>query len=337
MTAAGHPVSLRQLQYAVAVADARSFRRAAEQCHVSQPSLSAQIAQLEASLGVRLFERDRRRVVATDAGQEILDRARRLLVDAGDLVEAARRRSDPLTGTVRIGVIPTVAPYLVPDAARILRATCPRLTVAWLEEKTAVLAAALAAGTLDAAILALPVPPSAGDVEHEEIAGDEFFLATPPGHRLGVPTAPAKAEELRGAQLLLLDEGHCLRQQALAVCSMVSAEELGFRATSLPTLVQMVAGGAGVTLLPRLALPVELSRADLCIRPFADPGPSRTIVVAWRRRSFLADALRRIAAAIQSGYAEAVTRVGRSASAAAPLPPGRAPRLPSPGARRRRT
>jgi len=118
---------------------------------------------------------------------------------------------------------------------------------------------------------------------------------------------------------------------------MVGAEELGFRATSLPTLVQMVAGGAGVTLLPRLALPVELSRADLCIRSFAAPGPSRTIVIAWRRRSFLADALRRIAAAIQSGYAEAVTRVGRSASAAAPPPPGRAPRLPSPGARRRRT
>jgi LysR family hydrogen peroxide-inducible transcriptional activator len=303
----GHPVSLRQLQYAVAVADARSFRRAAEECHVSQPSLSAQIAQLEAGLGVRLFERDRRHVVATDAGREILERARRLLVDAGDLVEAARRRSDPLTGTVRIGVIPTVAPYLLPDAARTLRASFPKLTVAWLEDKTAALAAALASGTLDAAILALPVPLAAGDVGHEELAADEFFLATPPGHPLGVSATPAKPEELRGARILLLDDGHCLRQQALAVCSMVNAQELGFRATSLPTLVQMVAGGAGVTLLPRLAIPLESSRADLCVRPFEQVAPRRTLVLAWRRRSFLSDALHQIAAAIRGAYPAGAT------------------------------
>jgi LysR family hydrogen peroxide-inducible transcriptional activator len=286
----------------VAVADARSFRRAAELCHVSQPSLSAQIAQLEAGLGVRLFERDRRRVVTTDAGLEILDRARRLLVDAGDLVEAARRRSDPLTGTVRIGVIPTVAAYLVPAAARMLRARFPRLTVAWLEDKTDALTAALASGTLDAALLALPVPLAAGEVEHEEIAADEFFLATPIGHPLGVAAPPARPDELRGARIMLLDEGHCLRQQALAVCSMVDAQELQFRATSLPTLVQMVAGGAGVTLLPRLAIPLESSRAELCVRPFGGVAPRRTLVLAWRKRTFLGDALRRIAVAIRTAY-----------------------------------
>jgi LysR family transcriptional regulator, hydrogen peroxide-inducible genes activator len=321
MAGAGYPVSLRQLQYAVAVADTRSFRRAAEECHVSQPSLSAQIAQLEAGLGVRLFERDRRRVVATDAGQEILERARRLLVDAGDLVEAARRRSDPLTGTVRIGVIPTVAPYLVPDAAKSLRASFPKLTVAWLEDKTATLAAALGAGTLDAAILALPVPLAGGDVEHEEIADDEFLLATAPGHPLGVDTTPAKAEELRGARILLLDDGHCLRQQALAVCSMVNAQEVGFRATSLPTLVQMVAGGAGVTLLPRLAIPLESSRAELCVREFEPLAPRRTLVLAWRRRTFLSDALRRIAVAIRGAYPRDVTQ--NVAAGRRPTPPGK--------------
>src|SRR5215831_8961268 len=152
-----HPLSLRQLQYAVAVADARSFRRAAERCRVAQPSLSAQIAQLEAGLGVRLFERDRRRVVPTEAGQEILDRARQLLVDAEDLVEAAQRRRDPLTRTLRIGVIPTVAPYLLPAVARALRAAYPRLTVVWVEDKTAALVARLGEGSLDAIIAALPL------------------------------------------------------------------------------------------------------------------------------------------------------------------------------------
>lgn len=314
MHLAPHPFTLRQLQYAVAVAEASSFRRAALACHVSQPSLSAQIAQVENALGLRLFERDRRRVVPTDAGREILERARRLLVDAGDLVETARRRSDPLTGTVRIGVIPTVAPYLVPEAARRLRARFPRLAVVWIEDKTAVLAALLGSGGLDAALVALPMPATAGDVLHEEIATDEFVLATPPGHPLAAVATPAKAADLSGASLLLLDDGHCLREQALAVCSRAGVREPSFRATSLPTLVQMVSGGSGVTLLPRLALPLEGSRAELSIRPFATPAPHRTVALVWRRRSFLADTLRALGVEIRSAYPPAARAPGRTRS-----------------------
>jgi len=315
-----HPLSLRQLQYAVAVAEARSFRRAAERCRVAQPSLSAQIAQLEAGLGVRLFERDRRRVVPTEAGQEILDRARRLLVDADDIVEVAQRRHDPLTGTLRIGVIPTVAPYLLPGAARALRAAYPRLTVVWVEDKTAGLIARLAEGSLDAIIAALPLSGQPGEIDHEEIARDEFVLAAPSGHPLARARGHAKPEDLRGQHVLLLDEGHCLREQALALCSAADAQEIGFRATSLPTLVQMVAGGAGVTLLPVLALPLELTRADLSIRPFAEPAPRRDLAVAWRRRSHLSGALRQVASTIRKAY--------RETASAAPKRPRRPQRIP---------
>jgi LysR family hydrogen peroxide-inducible transcriptional activator len=291
-----HPVSLRQLQYAVAVADLRSFRRAADRCHVSQPSLSSQVAQLEAALGIRLFERDRRRVSPTGAAQEVLDRARRLLVDAGDLVEAARRLSDPLAGPLRMGILPTISPYLLPAAARALRARHPRLAVTFVEDRTAALVTQLLAGTLDCAVVALPA--RLGDLEHEVIAEDDFVLATPPGHPLGAPARPVRPEELQGAQVLLLDDSHCLREQALAVCATASAREAAFRATSLPTLAQMVAGGAGVTLLPRLAVALEAPRAGLRIRPFAPPAPRRTLVLAWRRRSVLGPALRQVAATV---------------------------------------
>jgi LysR family transcriptional regulator, hydrogen peroxide-inducible genes activator len=200
-----------------------------------------------------------------------VERARRLLVDAADLVEASRRLADPLAGTVRLGVIPTVSPYLLPAAARALRQRYPRLSVVWVEDKTAVLIGGLAAGTLDGAILSLET--KLGDVEHEVLASDAFVLATPARHPLGVPSSPARPEALRGGGVLLLDEGHCLREQALAVCSLANAQELEFRATSLPTLAQMVAGGAGVTLLQLLSVPLESRRARLLVRPFAEPAP----------------------------------------------------------------
>ena len=174
---------LRQLQYAVAVADARSFRRAAEQCGVSQPSLSAQLAQLEGALGVRLFERDRRRVLLTPAGEELIERARRVLVDADDLVDAARRLGDPLAGTLAIGVIPTISPYLLPAAAPAIRRAHPRLTVRWREDKTENLARDLHAGRLDAALLALEAD-LGGPLQREVIGRDPFVLATPRAHPL---------------------------------------------------------------------------------------------------------------------------------------------------------
>ncbi len=301
MSNGAHPFTIRQLQYAAAVAESLSFRKAAERCHVSQPSLSAQIAQMEKALGVRLFERDRRHVLVTSAGRELLERARILLRDADDVVELARRASDPLSGTLRIGVIPTISPYLLPRLTPPLHDAHPRLTALWIEDKTTVLVRNLKAGNLDAALLALEA--DIGDVEHEIIGRDPFVLAAPAGHPLGAKASPAKASELRDASVLLLDDGHCFREQVLAFCTGSKARELEFRATSLSTLAQMVAGGAGVTLLPLLSVPTESRRAELSIRPFAPPEPKRTIALVWRRRSPLGPALRRLAATARAAYA----------------------------------
>ena len=300
---APHPFSLRQLQYIVAVADELSFRRAAQRCHVSQPSLSAQIAQVENLLGVRLFERDRKRVLVTPAAQELVARARRVLLEADDLVQTAARARDPFSGTLRIGVIPTISPYLLPEITPRLRKNFGKLTVIWVEGKTEVLVANLEEGTLDAALLALES--EIGEVEREIIAEDPFVLATGLGHPLSTSSLPASPKELKGKEVLLLDDGHCFREQALAVCGAAKATELAFRATSLPTLVQMVAAGGGVTLLPALAVPVEAGRADLCVRDFAEPRPHRTIALVWRPRSPFAGALRTIAGVIRDAYPRA--------------------------------
>ena len=297
MQLAPHSFSLRQLQYAIAVAEELSFRKAAERCHVSQPSLSAQIAELERVLAVRLFERDRRRVLPTAAGREVVVRARRLLLEADDLAQAARQLGDALVGTLRIGVIPTISPYLLPTVAPELRARFPKLSLVWVEEKTDDLLRDLDAGALDACLLALEA--EIGDLERAIVAHDPFVLATPPDHPLGMKKGLATAAELRDVDLLLLDDGHCFREQALAFCAKTKARELEFRATSLSTLAQMVAAGSGVTLLPQLAVATEAARAGLQIRRFAEPAPSRTIALVWRKRSALTTALQQIAAMIR--------------------------------------
>jgi LysR family hydrogen peroxide-inducible transcriptional activator len=306
MKLAPPPFTLRQLQYAVAVAETLSFRKAAERCHVSQPSLSAQLAQVEEGLGIRLFERDRRRVVLTGAGRAIIERARLILREAGDLVDVARRSADPLSGTLRVGVIPTISPYLLPRLTPALREAYPRLTVLWVEDKTEVLVRSLDGGTLDAVLLALEA--EIGDVDREVIGSDPFVLATPVGHRLGAKASSAKPSELKDERVLLLEDGHCFRKQALAFCSDAEARELEFRATSLSTLAQMVAGGAGVTLLPELAVATETKRAELSIRAFAQPAPKRTIALVWRRRSPLGPALRQLATTARLAYGHASGR-----------------------------
>jgi LysR family hydrogen peroxide-inducible transcriptional activator len=300
MKTTSHSFSLRQLQYACAVADHLSFRQAAESCRVAQPSLSAQIAELEAGLGVQLFERDRRRVLVTPRGQALLERARQLLVAADDLAEAAQRVVDPFDGTLRIGVIPTIAPYLVPVATGGLRRRYRKLTTQWIEEKTESLVAQLSTGEIDGAVLALEA--ELGDVEHAIIAQDPFVLVAPPEHVLMGAAGPISLEELRAASILLLDEGHCLRQQALEFCATVKSHELAFRATSLATLVQLVVQGAGVTLLPALALTTETSRAKLATRQIAAPTPGRTIAMVWRKASPLGPALASVAACIRDTY-----------------------------------
>jgi LysR family hydrogen peroxide-inducible transcriptional activator len=301
MKLAPHAFSLRQLQYAVAVADARSFSEAARRCHVSQPSLSAQIAQLEDGLGTRLFERDRRKVLLTTMGERVVERGRRVLREIDDLVDFAQRSADPLAGTIRLGVIPTLSPYLIPCIRPALRRDYRELTLLWVEDKTDVLVAKLAAGEIDGALLA--VEAEIGDVEREVVGYDPFVLAAPARHPLMARTSPVRLSELEGESVLLLDDGHCFRDQALAVCSSAKVQELEFRATSLPTLAAMVADGTGITLLPQLAVPTEVRRARLSVRPFAAPVPGRTIAVVWRPRSPLGAALKQIAGTARAAYA----------------------------------
>ena len=295
-------LSLRQLEYVVAIADTLGFHRAAERCHVSQPTLSAQVQQLEGVLGVRLFERDRRGVLVTAAGREIVARARRVLVEVGDLISAASRASDPLAGTFRLGVIPTVAPYLLPEVMPGLHAQYPGLRLVFREERTPDLVRDLHEGALDLGLVALD--PDLGEHEAVPLLADPFVVAMPPGHPLTKKRRIA-LDDLAAHRVLLLDDGHCLRTQVLALCGEAGARETELRATSLGTLVQMVAGGDGVTLLPRLAVAVENRRAQLEIRPFADPAPSRTIALVWRTSSPFSDAFRSIAHALRPAAAVA--------------------------------
>jgi LysR family hydrogen peroxide-inducible transcriptional activator len=329
MRSSPHPFTLRQLQYASAVADLRSFRRAAERCHVSQPSLSAQVIHLEEALGVRLFERGSRRVLVTAAGEAVLSRVRRLLLEAEDLADSVRQLGDPLSGTLRLGVIPTISPYLLPEVVPGLRARHPGLSAVWVEDKTENLVESLREGRLDGALLALEAP--LGDVEKEVVCEDPFVLAAPPGHPLVQSSTPATPQELRGAGFLLLDDGHCFRDQALAYCASARGRELDFRATSLATLAQMVAGGAGVTLLPRLALPVENRRSELAVRRLASPVPHRTLALVWRPRSPLGPALRVLARTLREACQGAEARLEGAIGGKSP-PPARvraraAPRL----------
>lgn len=295
-----HPFTLRQLQYVAAVASTKSFRGAAALCHVSQPSLSAQVAQVESALGVILFERDRRGVLLTAAGTALLERTRSLLRDADDLVSTSQSFADPLAGVLRIGLIPTISPYLLPEAAPVLRKTFPRLSMVYREDKTNVLVERLEQGELDAAVLALEA--NLGELAHEDIAEDPFVLAVARSHRFAERKKPVALSDLDGENVLLLDDGHCLREQALVFCARAKTEELEFRATSLATLCQMVAGGAGVTLLPTLAVPIENRRGDLSVLPFSKPRPGRTIVLAYRPASPSKATLLAIAATLRRAF-----------------------------------
>jgi LysR family hydrogen peroxide-inducible transcriptional activator len=276
--------TLRQLEYIVAVADERHFGRAAEACFVTQPGLSAQVRELESLLDLQIFERDSRRVLVTPAGEELVERARRILVEVDELVEAARLAQRPLSGTLRLGVIPTVGPYLLPRAVPKLRRKHRRLRLLLREDHTARIVAELEAGRLDVLLLALEA--ELGNPHTLPLFRDDFLAVMPADHRLARKKS-LRLEDLDGEQVLLLEDGHCLRDQALAVCSAQGASELGdFRATSLSTLTQMIAGGNLMTLLPELAIDVEMrGRRDLVVRPFRSPAPHRTIGLAWRPSS----------------------------------------------------
>jgi LysR family hydrogen peroxide-inducible transcriptional activator len=296
-----HPITLRQLQYVLAVAEHRSFRKAAAECHVAQPSLSAQIAQAEEALGVQLFERDQRRVVVSGAGEALLERVRALLASADGLVDAARELSDPFSGTLRLGIIPTLGPYLLPEVAPVLRDAYPKLTFLWTEEKTARVVELLDSGELEGGVVALES--DLHDLQHVVLGRDPFVLAAAPTHPLARARGPLKPERLEGERMLLLDDGHCFRDQALSFCTQRGVAEAGYRATSLPTLVQMAAAGDYITLLPRLSVPVENRRDSLCVRELSPRGPSRTVVLAFRRGSARERTLRAVAEAMKKPFA----------------------------------
>lgn len=286
--------TLRQLEYIVAVADERHFGRAAEACFVTQPALSAQVLGLEELLEVRLFERDRRRVLPTPAGAEVVERARKILVQADELVETARSASRPLCGTLRMGVIPTVAPYLLPRVVPKLRRKHRELRLLLREDHTERIVAELEAGRLDLLLLALEA--ELGDATTLPLFRDDFLAVMPGDHRLATRKR-LRESDLRGERVLLLEDGHCLRDQALAVCGAQGATELGdFRATSLSTLTQMVTGCEALTLLPEIAVGLETrGRRDLAVRPFRTPAPGRTLGFAWRPTSPRADEFRALA------------------------------------------
>ena len=288
-------MNLRDLRYLVALADHGHFGRAAKACFVSQPTLSMQIRKLEDELGVVLFERAPRKVMPTPAGREAVERARRIVAEVEAMREAARRSHDPEAGSVRLGIFPTLGPYLLPHVVPRLHARFPRLELLLVEEKSDVLLARLRDGRLDAALLALPIDDDQLHVEY--LFEEPFVLAVPEHHRLADRGTLALAD-LADERLLLLEDGHCLREQALAVCRLAgSGEGSGFQATSLETLRQMVAAEVGVTLLPMLAVQPPVARSEsIRLLRFGGERPSRRIAMAWRRSSAMDAFLQRLAA-----------------------------------------
>ena len=293
-------MTLRELRYLVAVAEEGQVARAAERCHVGQPTLSTQLKKLEDTLGVQLFERGPRGLKPTAAGAPIIAQARVVLEEAQKLRDLARATQDPMTGALRVGAIPTLGPYLLPHLLPAIRKTYPKLRLLLSESLTAQLLEALHRHTLDAALLALPV--AREGLETMALFREPFELALPAGHRLAKKKRVAP-QDLADENLLLLAEGHCLRDQALDVCGTAmraSREEV--QATSLETLRQMVAAGIGCTLLPRLST-LGGARPDnrlIELRPFTLPEPTRLIALAWRARGARAEAARRLGGLIRA-------------------------------------
>lgn len=293
-------MNLRDLRYLVAVAELRHFGRAAEACFVSQPTLSTQIKKLEEFLGVQLIERNNKQVMLTAVGVKVVERARRVLHEVDDLVELCRASRDPLAGDIRLGFIPTVAPYLLPHLIPALRRELPRLRPLLYEDQTARLVERLRRGEIDAAVMAVPV--DATDLRHEELFAEPFLLAIPQEHPLARKPV-LKLDDLRDQRLLLLDEGHCLRDQALDICNMVGVRQQDeFRATSMETLRQMVASGAGITFFPALAAAANATVPNsgaIELRKFTDPQPERHMALYWRKGSAREQSVEALAALIR--------------------------------------
>lgn len=292
-------MNLRELEYLVAVAEHRHFGRAAEAAFVTQPTLSMQLKKLERELGVELVERNPGNVLLTEPGRRVVERAQLILAEVDNIRGIARQSADPESGTLRMGLFPTLAPYLLPHVVPELHRRFPHLELLLVEEKTEVVHRRLRDGRLDVGLMALPVD---DDQLHAEVLfAEDFVLAVPADHRLAAADGPVDPSVLATEHVLLLEEGHCLRQQALDVCHIAGAtERTGFRATSLETLRQMVAAGVGVTLLPRLAVqPPVAPSPDIRLLRFSEPVPRREIAMFWRPTSVYRDLLPHIAAVLR--------------------------------------
>lgn len=293
-------VTLKQLRYFDALARGLHFGRAAEECSVSQPALSMQIQELEQQLGIVLVERTRSGIHLTPKGTEVAARAARILGDVRNLIEYATHTGEVLSGNLRLGVIPSIAPYMLPPLLPILRKSYPALELSVRETQTLPLLQELAEGKLDVLLLALPV--NHPDVETEALFKDRFFLAIPrdrkpPGRVRATP------DFVQHERLLLLEEGHCLRDQALTYCNLQQSRSVNtFGASSLSTIVEMVAGGLGVTLVPEMALAFEGRGRDLTMMRFAEPEPVRNVGLAWRTSSPRMEDFKALASALQRAW-----------------------------------
>ena len=278
-------MTLQELRYVVALADTGHFVRAADACHVGQPTLSTQLKKLEDYLGVTLFERNKHQMRPTPIGEQIIERARRALDVIDDIRDIARLDHDPMNGPLRLGVIPTLGPYLIPHLLPAIRASLPQLHLFLREDLTVNLLERLRQGGIDALLLALPL--RGDDLDVMELFQEPFVVALPQGHALASRRELTEAD-LCGENVLLLEEGHCMREQALSICGATSSDQREeLKATSIETLRQMVAAGVGCTLLPQLAAAPgvgSIANGMVQIRPFAAPVPTRRIGLVWRHR-----------------------------------------------------
>lgn len=274
-------MNLKDFNYLIAVADLRSFVKAAEQCCISQPTLSTQIKKMEDSLGIKIFERSNKKVFPTELGEQIIDTARRVQREVKQIKEIASMAKDPLSGNFRLGAFPTLSTYIFPDLIPVIKQNLPKIRLILIEEKTEQLIQQLKKGQIDAAFLALPIQEDTLVFEH--LFDDEFQLAVAPDNPLAKKKT-IKQSDLSDQQILLIDEGHCLRGQALQVCQLNGIEEQqDVRATGLETLRQMVKAGTGITFIPKIA--INQSEPGICYIPFSSPAPRRSIALVWRKTS----------------------------------------------------
>lgn len=274
-------MNIRDLKYITAVDRLKSFRKAADACFVSQPTLSMQIKKLEATLGVKIFERNNKQVLVTELGQQIISSAHLVLKEVNHIEMLARDAQNPLAGNFKLGAFPTLAPYVLPKIIPNIKKQLPDIRLILVEEKTASLMEQLIGGELDAALIAWPV--NEPKLMSEVLFEDEFKLAVSSNHTLAKKNL-VSYKDLVDQPLLLLDEGHCLRDQALQLCQLEGLNEMqDVRASSLETLRQMVRANTGITLMPTIA--IQDHTADIQYIPFSPPRPSRRICLVWRKSS----------------------------------------------------